>query len=224
MKITGRSSSITNAFINSIIPVVPPSAKEIQQALEVLGMTYDTFQCVYCGGVASEWDHLRPLVKSKNPTGYISEIHNLVPSCGKCNQSKGNKEWKKWMVSGAKLAPANRAIKDLGERIKRLEAFENWSKPTKMDFESVAGKDLWSQHWENCEGIQSRMRDSQKLAAEIKHRVALAHKMVSVCTPGSEEPFVQGLKVLAKSPRRSVAGDLDYRQGSFPASRTCPSK
>ena len=42
-------------------------------------------------------DHLRPLVKDKEPTGYISEIHNLVPSCGKCNQSKGNKEWKAWM-------------------------------------------------------------------------------------------------------------------------------
>lgn len=39
MKITGRSSSITNAFINSIIPVVAPSVEEVQQALEILGMT-----------------------------------------------------------------------------------------------------------------------------------------------------------------------------------------
>ena len=176
MKITGRSSSITNAFINSIIPVVPPRAEEIRQALEVLGMTHNTFQCVYCGDVPSEWDHLRPLVKNKSPTGYISEIHNLVPSCGKCNQSKGNKEWKRWMVSTARLSPATRGMKDLGERIKRLEAFENWSKPTKMDFESVAGKDLWSQHWENCECVQSLMRDSQKLAVEINRRVAIAYK------------------------------------------------
>jgi len=88
MKITGRSSSITNAFINSIIPVVLPSAEEVKQALEILGMTAETFQCAYCGSIASEWDHLRPLVKGKKPTGYISEIHNLVPSCGKCNQSK----------------------------------------------------------------------------------------------------------------------------------------
>ncbi|MCX7144342.1 MAG: hypothetical protein NT123_25585, partial [Proteobacteria bacterium] len=78
MKITGRSSSITNAFINSIIPVVLPSAQEVKRALEILGMTPESFQCAYCGSVASEWDHLRPLVKDKKPTGYISEIHNLV--------------------------------------------------------------------------------------------------------------------------------------------------
>jgi hypothetical protein len=44
MKITGRSSSITNAFINSIIPVVLPSAEEVKQALKILGMTPETFQ------------------------------------------------------------------------------------------------------------------------------------------------------------------------------------
>lgn len=94
MKITGRSSSITNAFINSIIPVVAPRAEEVKQALEILGMTPGTFQCAYCGSVASESDHLRPLVKDKKPTGYISEIHNLVPSCGKCNQSRATRNGK----------------------------------------------------------------------------------------------------------------------------------
>jgi len=53
VKITGRSSSITNAFINSIIPVVPPSAEEVKQALEILGMTPETFQRAYCGSVAT---------------------------------------------------------------------------------------------------------------------------------------------------------------------------
>lgn len=119
MKITGRSSSITNAFINSIIPVVPPCAEEVQQALKILGMTHENFQCAYCGGVASEWDHLRPLVKDKKPTGYISEIHNLVPSCGKCNQSKGNKEWKTWMLSTAG-PPHSECIAD--KRHKRMFA------------------------------------------------------------------------------------------------------
>lgn len=36
MKITGHTSNITNAFFNSIIPVVPPSAEEAKQALEIL--------------------------------------------------------------------------------------------------------------------------------------------------------------------------------------------
>ena len=142
MKITGRSSSITNAFINSIIPVVPPSAEEVKHALDILEMTPETFQCAYCGSVASEWDHLRPLVKDKKPTGYISEIHNLVPSCGKCNQSKGNKEWKTWMLSNARLSPTARGIKDTPERVKRLEAYERSKAPTKMDFAAIVGQDV----------------------------------------------------------------------------------
>ena len=69
MKIMGRSSSIMNAFFNLIIPVMPPSAKEIQQALEILGMTPDTFQCAYCGSVASELEHSVRLSKTKSQRG-----------------------------------------------------------------------------------------------------------------------------------------------------------
>src|SRR4030065_1828065 len=176
MKITGRSSSITNAFINSIIPVVLPSAEEAKRALEILCMTPETFQCAYCGGVASEWDHLRPLVKDKKPTGYISEIHNLVPSCGKCNQSKGNKEWKTWMLSSAKLSPTARHIKDIPERVKRLEAYENSKAPTKMDFAAIVGSDVWEQHQNNLAQVQSLMRGSQALATKINIEVANAYK------------------------------------------------
>lgn len=175
VKITGRSSSITNSFINSIIPVVQPSNEEVEQALSILGMTPNTFQCAYCGGIASEWDHLRPLVKNKKPTGYISEIHNLVPSCGKCNQSKGNKEWKAWMNSKAALSPTTRGIFDIAKRIERLEEYERWCTPTKMDFEAIVGRDIWLQHQHNLERIQSLMRESQALAAKINLQVASAY-------------------------------------------------
>ncbi len=94
MKITGRSSSITNAFINSIIPVVLPSAEEAKRALEILGMTPETFQCAYCGSVASEWDHLRPLVKDKKPTGYISEIHNSYPPAESATSQRATRNGK----------------------------------------------------------------------------------------------------------------------------------
>ena len=142
-------------------------------------MTPETFQCAYCGGVASDWDHLRPLVKDKKPTGYISEIHNLVPSCGKCNQSKGNKEWKNWMLSNAKLSPAARGIKDIPERVNRLTAYEISKEPTKMDFAVIVGQDAWTQHQENLERVQSLMRESQLLATNINARVANAYKALS---------------------------------------------
>jgi hypothetical protein len=155
---------------------VQPSAEEVKRALEILEMTPASFQCAYCGGVASEWDHLRPLVKDKKPTGYISEIHNLVPSCGKCNQSKGNKEWKTWMLSTAKLSPAARGIKDIPERVKRLEVYENSKLPTRMDFAAIVGIDVWTQHQNNLERVQSLMRESQALATKINTEVAHAYK------------------------------------------------
>ena len=176
MKITGRSSSITNAFINSIIPVVPPTEDQVKNALNILGMTHQTFQCSYCGATASEWDHLRPLVSNKAPTGYISEIHNLVPSCGKCNQSKGNKDWRSWMVSDATLSPKTKGVDNLSERMKRLEAYENWGTPTKLNFEAIVGPDIWGKHWNNCGKIQDLMKESQKIAANINSMVANAYR------------------------------------------------
>jgi 5-methylcytosine-specific restriction endonuclease McrA len=77
--------------VNSIIPVIDPSDAEIEEALNILKMEANNVRCSYCGDKATEWDHLRPIVKNKRPTGYISEIANLVPACGKCNQSKSGR-------------------------------------------------------------------------------------------------------------------------------------
>lgn len=52
--------------------------------------------CVYCG-VRHEshqltLDHIRPRCRGGN-----SFTSNLVPSCQKCNQSKGSNNWLSWM-------------------------------------------------------------------------------------------------------------------------------
>lgn len=176
MKITGRSSTITNAFINSIIPVIVPTESQVKHALTILNMSHDNYQCSYCGDTSTEWDHLRPLVKNKMPTGFISEIHNLVPSCGKCNQSKGNKYWKDWINSSASLSPKSKGISDLDDRIKRLEKYETWGNPTCVDFKKIVGEKNWDKHWDNCEKVQSVMRDAQVLADEINITVKSIHK------------------------------------------------
>ena len=174
--ISGRSSSITNSFINGIIPVIRPTAAEVERALTMLGMTLDTFQCAYCGDGATEWDHLRPLVVGKRPTGYISEIHNLIPACGKCNQSKGNKDWELWMRSEARLSPKVRGVANLEARIARIRAYAEGTSPTKMDFESIVGKEVWAQHWANCEALHAQMKDAQGLAKQISETIAKAYR------------------------------------------------
>lgn len=171
VKIVGRTSSITNAFVNGIIPVIEPTNEEVEEALFTLGMNKDNIRCSYCGDKYTEWDHFHPLVINKLPTGYISEIHNLVPACGKCNQSKGNKNWKLWMMSDALLSPKTRQIPDLEEKIKKLEDYESKFKPIIIDFESIVGKEKWEGHWENCQKIHNLMKDSQILSDEIKYEI-----------------------------------------------------
>ncbi|MGI8668063.1 MAG: HNH endonuclease [Jatrophihabitans sp.] len=168
--ITGRTSSITNSFVNSIIPVVEPTDAEIENALDILGMQ-DQMCCAYCGDQHTEWDHLRPLVVDKMPTGYISEIHNLVPSCGKCNQSKGNKDWYPWMFGRARLSPASRGITGFAARAERLKAYEAWAEPIKINFEGLVGSDIWNTHWSNHRHLIALMRDAQDVASQIREKV-----------------------------------------------------
>ncbi|BDY05122.1 HNH endonuclease [Ferrimonas sp. YFM] len=176
VSITGRTSSITNSFVNGIIPTIKPSESEIIEALAILGMSDKSICCSYCGESYTEWDHLRPLVINKKPTGYISEIHNLVPSCGKCNQSKGNKRWDEWIFSDAPLSPKSRKVIDIRKRVLALKRYESWKTPTKLDFESIVGVEVWTKHWDNCRQIENQMKESQKLAAKISMKIATAFR------------------------------------------------
>jgi len=172
MNITGRSSSVTNAFFSAIIPVIEPTEEEELEALHILKMKPEDICCAYCGDKVTEWDHLRPIISKQKPTGYITEIANLVPSCGKCNQSKGNSDWRAWMEGKARLSPKTRGIADVGERVARLQEYEAWRQPQRIDFAAVVGPELWQQHIENWRETLKRLKDSQELAAKIRAVVA----------------------------------------------------
>jgi hypothetical protein len=171
-----RKSSITNAFVNTLIPQIYPTPEEIEQALTILGMDIADVRCAYCGDKMTEWDHLRALVVKQRPTGYISEIANLVPACGKCNQSKGNSAWRDWMMSTtARHSPTARGKPDVAERIGRLEAYECWRPPRRIDdFEAIVGKEEWAAYWRAWEKINADMRECQKVADELRTKIEKA--------------------------------------------------
>jgi len=171
MKITGRSSSITNAFFSAIIPTIEPTEGEELEALRILKIDPKNICCAYCGGKMTEWDHLRPIITNQLPTGYITEIANLVPSCGKCNQSKGRSDWRKWMQSKARLSPKTLGIPDIERRMARLEKYEAWRLPQRKDFAAIAGKKRWRRHIQNWQSVLGSLRKSQELATEIRHLV-----------------------------------------------------
>lgn len=166
-----RKSSITNAFVNAVIPPIVPSQQEIEEALSMLGMTHEDVRCSYCGDKSTEWDHLRPLVMHRRPTGFISEIANLVPACGKCNQSKGNKPWRQWLLSSAKLSPTGRGLAGNEQRIARLEKYEQWKPPTRIDFASIVGPEEWERYWALCEAVNDELKRAHEVAERLRERV-----------------------------------------------------
>jgi 5-methylcytosine-specific restriction endonuclease McrA len=176
--IAGRSSTITKEFFNAIIPIHPPTPEEEREALEILGMKGDDVRCAYCGDKSTEWDHLRALIKDQKPTGYITEIANLVPACGKCNQSKGNQDWDKWIVSDARLSPKTSGKAGLDERISCLETYVHLKPPVRFDFASIVGSTLWDEHLANWQSVLDLLRQSQAHARKI--RDAIEHHADSV--------------------------------------------
>ena len=135
----------------------------------ILGMEATDVRCAYCGDPSTEWDHLRPLVIGRRPTGYISELANLVPACGKCNQSKGNSPWRSWIMNAkARWSPTGRGLKDVAERVARLEAYERWREPTFVDFQTLVGVDEWERYWSLVEAVIAEMRDCQTVADALR--------------------------------------------------------
>jgi hypothetical protein len=161
-RIDGRTSSITAAFFQAITPVIPPSDAEVDEAIAGLGMEPGRCCCAYCGDPLTEWDHFRPIVKGRQPTGYITEIANLVPACGKCNQSKGNKHWKEWMLSDAARSPKKRGIPDLTERIAKLESYERWREPVRIDYAVIVGQQRWSHYYELLDAAVAHLSACQQ--------------------------------------------------------------
>ena len=176
LKITSRTSSITNSFVQSIIPSIEPTQAEVDEALGILGMTESTLTCVYCGAKATDWDHLRPLVRKKKPTGYINEIRNLVPACAPCNQSKSGADWLPWMMGAARGSPKKKGVADIEQRIETLQRFESWGNVHPLRLKEMVQTEHWDTHWQNLASIEQEMKNAQEHAALLRDSIERSRK------------------------------------------------
>jgi hypothetical protein len=172
LKVTSRISSVTNGFVQAIIPCLEPSEVERAEALAVLGMVPGAEFCVYCGARATDWDHLRPLVRGKRPTGYCNDVRNLVPACGPCNQSKSGQDWKQWINGTSKGSPKTRGVMNLADRIEVLRQFEDWSSHLALDMRGLAGEAVWDAYWERLKAIEVQMHEAQRDAVIIRKLIS----------------------------------------------------
>lgn len=169
LKITSRSSSITNAFVNGVIPVIKPTGQEISEALAQLGMSSDNMFCAYCGGQHETWDHFEPIVKDKLPTGYITELYNLIPCCNTCNSSKSGSNWFDWIEKSSPKSPKGRNQYSV-ERIDTIKQYEKWciSKRTTFDIKELENDQFWKTHWENHSKVLDLMKQSQNTSDQLR--------------------------------------------------------
>ena len=144
----------------------------------ILALDPNDLRCSYCGQDYNTWDHLRPLVTDKRPTGFITEIANLVPACNPCNSSKGGSYWKDWMFGKATGSPATRRILDIEARAARLHAYENWRQPIRLDFAVILGEVSWNDYWSLCDRAIADLRAAQDVANQLKAKINTALALV----------------------------------------------
>ena len=88
-----RKTTVNHAFASALAPCDDYDEKRVAEAMALLSQTdLNDLRCVYCYSEAETWDHLVGLVKDSELNGYGHQIGNLVPCCGGCNSSKGNKD------------------------------------------------------------------------------------------------------------------------------------
>jgi hypothetical protein len=150
---------------------MPATEQELSEGLAILGMSTGELRCVYCGTLATDWDHLRPLVRNRRPTGFIDDARNRVPSCNRCNQSKSGADWRKWMEGNALGSPKRRGVEDIDHRIQLLEAFEQWGAVKPLPLADLVGPGPWDIHWQNLDLIVEKMRESQKHAEHLREAI-----------------------------------------------------
>lgn len=179
-KITGRTTSLAHAFVHAIIP---REVDTLAQTRLYKAVGINERECVYCGALATDKDHLRGLVRAGRPSGYFHTTGNLVPSCGPCNQSKGASDWKQWIRGEAKGSPRRRGIPDVQERVERLEAFER--EVGKVDAASnealrdIVGPELWDRYWQRFDELKALMTLAQQEAVQIEQILSGAQKRLS---------------------------------------------
>lgn len=162
-----RRTTLNHAFASAIAPTERYNAARVRDAIIALGQDPDEdLSCVYCGAPATTWDHLVGLVENSQLRGYGHQLGNLVPSCSRCNEKKGAKDWKEF-VRSSEGSPQLAATK-----IEMLEAYLNRF-AARVDLDRV--KRMRPAEWRRYEEVRSEidrlMTEADTLAASLREFV-----------------------------------------------------
>ena len=159
-KISGRSSTISHAFASALATVDVYDETTLIDSLKLLGQEIEEpLRCVYCMSPARSIDHLNGLVDNKRYTGHGHVIGNLVPSCERCNTSKGGKPWREFAKS----------IEMPKEQFDRIASYETKAPPAVSEAELKLHYPDLMEAYERLRNLtQDLLRAADNIATEIQ--------------------------------------------------------
>lgn len=173
----GRTSTITNAFAISITPYIRPNENELNEYYRSLEIKPGI--CAYCLKESTSSDHYHSIIKNKRPSGYITDLSNLIPCCSRCNSSKGSKDFEEWYLSSKnikRLQEQGLSTKLIQERYKIITEHVKRFEKKPLNYEQILGKDLWKEYEIRRTKMINILKDNQefcdKLAKIIKDKIS----------------------------------------------------
>lgn len=163
-----RKSTMAKAASDGIAPRIRPTQEEFESYQRYFPKKDNSYLCAYCGKKYDYFEHLRPLVIGGKPTGYGSDIYNLVPSCRICNERKANKYWADWMQEPIMIQEPG-----CEKRCEILKNFAEWgkNKVTHIDYESILNKIdpiIWANYINKITELETMLTSLHQIQLEIK--------------------------------------------------------
>lgn len=118
-------------------------------------------KCAYCGQEATHLDHLHPMIRDNEPTGFGTDPGNLVPCCKNCNTPKGNMAWADFMRSSKckHTEKPNKTLQEsIDERIQNISDFQR-EMPARFTRIEPTMKQQWKALWCNLEQLLKQTQD-----------------------------------------------------------------
>jgi hypothetical protein len=117
--------------------------------------THDgAIHCAYCDAPdPKRWDHIHPVSRGGDTTP-----GNLVPACGRCDDSKQDREIKEWASSKSKHRPQPQQLKIILDRIEEYRATFSYS-PIAFDQKlSGSQKAIYDRFRTKLEELRSQLK------------------------------------------------------------------
>ena len=127
-------------------------------------------KCAYCGQEATHLDHLHPMVRDNEPTGFGTDPGNLVPCCKNCNTPKGNMAWEDFMRSSKceHIAKPNKTIQQsINERIQNISDFQKVM-PAQFTDINPAMKQQWKTLWQS---LEQQLKNTEDMLLDMRRQL-----------------------------------------------------